>query len=205
MQLALQPLPAEENTNLEHLLTFATLTPDEKQFKDKVLDYLEAYNTEAETLNKYNEYLAEASQKLEKEISTKDESLENSYVIAVGRVNSHPLNGKTEAEVTDKTAYKSYSRLVERSNNSRDQLIRHRWMMKEISALAKTATTEIQKNQYAADFSKQEIEEVFKLIKDKKPTTEIVEALELKMIPFYHDLAIKNAMTEELDLKHIQK
>jgi len=205
MQLALQPLPTDENNNMQHLLILATLTPDEKQFKDKVLDYLEAYNTEAETLNKYNDYLSEASQKLEKEISTKDESLENAYVIALGRVNSHPLNGKTEAEATDKTAYKSYSRLVERSDNSRDQLMHHRWMMKEISTLAKIPATEIQKNQYAADFSKQEIEEVFKLIKDKKASTEIVDTIELKMIPFYHDLAIKYATTEELDLKHIQK
>jgi hypothetical protein len=205
IQLALQPLPAEENSNMEHLLTLATLTPDEKQFKDKVLDYLEAYTTEAETLKKYNEYLAEAAQKLEKEISTKDESLENSYVIALGRVNSHPLNGKNETEITDKTAYKSYLKLVERSDNSRDQLMHHRWMMKEISALAKIPATEIQKNQNVADFSKQEIEEAFKLIKDKKASTEIIDAIEIKMIPFYHDLAVKNATIDELELKHVQK
>ncbi|KUJ60600.1 hypothetical protein AR687_17670 [Flavobacteriaceae bacterium CRH] len=205
MQLALQPLPAKENTDLEHLLTLATLTPDEKQFKEKVLDYLEAYEAEAETSKKYNEYLAEAIQKLEKEISTKDESLENAYVTAVGRVNSNPLNGKNEADITDKTAYKSYLRLVERSDNSRDQLMHHRWMMKEISALAKMPATEIQKNQYAADFSKQEAEEAFKLIKDKKASTEIVDTIEVKMIPFYHDLAIKNATIDNIDLKHIQK
>ncbi|MBP4137972.1 TonB-dependent receptor [Flavobacterium geliluteum] len=205
MQLALKPLPTEENTNLEHLLTLATLTPDDKQFKEKVLDYLEAYDTAAETLKKYNEYLAEAYQKLEKDMFSKDESLENEYSIAVGRVNNHALNGKEEADVTNKTAYKSYLKLVERSNNNRDKLMHHRWMYREISALSKITSSEIQQNQYAANFSIQEIEEAFKLIKDKKSATEIVDILEVKMIPFYHDLAVKNATIDDIDLKHIQK
>nr|WP_315223414.1 hypothetical protein [uncultured Flavobacterium sp.] len=205
MQLALKPLPTEENTNLEHLLTLGTLTPDDKQFKEKVLDYLEAYDTAAETLKKYNEYLAEGYQKLEKDMFSKDESLENEYSIAVGRVNNHALNGKEEADVTNKTAYKSYLKLVERSNNNRDKLMHHRWMYREISALSKIPSSEIPQNQYAANFSIQEIEEAFKLIKDKKSATEIVDILEVKMIPFYHDLAVKNATIDDIDLKHIQK
>ncbi|OMQ13415.1 hypothetical protein [[Flexibacter] sp. ATCC 35103] len=205
MQLALNPLPEKENINLEHLLTLATLANDDKNFKEKVLDYLEVYNVEAETLKQYNEYLFEAAQKLEKEMKNKDESLESAYVTAIGRVNSHKLNGIIESDVTDKAAYKSYLKLVERSDNNRDQLMHHRWMLKEISALIKIPATEIQQNQYITDFNKQEIEEAFKLIKDKKTATEITDAIELKMIPFYHELAIENATIDEIDLKHIQK
>lgn len=205
MQLALNPLPEKESNNLEHLLTLATLSPDDKDFKEKVLDYLEAYNIESETVKKYNEYVSEAAQKLEKEIKNKDESLENAYVTAIGRVNSHKLHGVNEADVTDKTAYKSYLKLVERSDSNRDQLMHHRWMLREISALSKIPVNEIQQNQNIADFSKQEIEEAFKLIKDKKSDTEITNAIELKMIPFYHELAVKNAAIDEVDLKHIQK
>lgn len=205
MQLALNPLPEKESNNLEHLLTLATLSPDDKDFKEKVLDYLEAYNIESETVKKYNEYVLEAAQKLEKEIKNKDESLENAYVTAIGRVNSHKLHGVNEADITDKTAYKSYLKLVERSDSNRDQLMHHRWMLREISALSKIPVNEIQQNQNIADFSKQEIEEAFKLIKDKKSDTEITNAIELKMIPFYHELAVKNAAIDEVDLKHIQK
>ena len=205
MQLALNPVPTEESTRLEHLLTLATLAPDDKDFKEKVLDYLEAYNTEAENLKRYKEYVIEAAQKLEKEMKNKDESLENAYVMAIGRVNSHKLHGVNEADITDKTAYKSYLKLVERSDNNRDQLMHHRWMLKEISTVAKMPATEIQQNQYIADFSKQEVQEAFKLIKDKKSETEITAAIELKMIPFYHELAVKNATIDEIDLKHIQK
>lgn len=205
MQLALNPVPTEESTHLEHLLTLATLAPDDKDFKEKVLDYLEAYNTEAENLKRYKEYVIEAAQKLEKEMKNKDESLENAYVMAIGRVNSHKLHGVNEADITDKTAYKSYLKLVERSDNNRDQLMHHRWMLKEISTVAKMPATEIQQNQYIADFSKQEVQEAFKLIKDKKSETEITAAIELKMIPFYHELAVKNATIDEIDLKHIQK
>jgi len=203
--LALNPVPTEESTHLEHLLTLATLAPDDKDFKEKVLDYLEAYNTEAENLKRYKEYVIEAAQKLEKEMKNKDESLENAYVMAIGRVNSHKLHGVNEADITDKTAYKSYLKLVERSDNNRDQLMHHRWMLKEISTVAKMPATEIQQNQYIADFSKQEVQEAFKLIKDKKSETEIAAAIELKMIPFYHELAVKNATIDEIDLKHIQK
>lgn len=205
MQLALNPIPTEESNNLEHLLTLATLAPDDKDFKEKVLDYLEAYNIEAKNLKSYNEYIIEAAQKLEKEMKNKDESLENAYVMAIGRVNSHKLHGVNETEITDKTAYKSYLKLVERSNNNRDQLMHHRWMLKEISALSKISTAEIQQNQNIADFSKEEVQEAFKLIKDKKSDAEITDAIELKMIPFYHELAVKNATIDEIDLKHIQK
>ncbi|MGO4773741.1 hypothetical protein ACEN2I_18970 [Flavobacterium sp. W22_SRS_FK3] len=204
-QLALHPLPAAENNNLEHLITLASLTPDDKELKEKVLDYLEAYATEAETLEKYNTYLLEASQKLENEMNQKDEGLENAYVTALGNVNSHPLHGVNETAITNKTNYNSYLKLAERSNNSRNQLTNHRWMLREMAVVAKTPAKEIQQNENVAAFSKQEVEEAFKLIKAKKNAAEIVDALEVKIIPFYHDLAIKNAANDEIDLKYIQK
>lgn len=204
-QHSIHSLPTEESTNLEHLLTLATLTPDDKELKEKVLDYLEAYDTETKTLEQYNGYLIEASQKLEKEMKLKDESIENAYIIAIGKVNGHPLHGVNEADVTNKASYNSYLKLVERSNDKHNQLIYHRWMLREISLLAKTPIKEIEQNENGTAFSKYEIEEAFKLIKDKKNAPEIIDAIELKMIPFYHDLAVKNATTEEVDLNHIQK
>ena len=204
-QLLLHPLPTEESNNLEHLITLASLTPDDKQLKEKVLDYLETYAVEAETLDKYNNYLLEASQKLENEMAQKDAGLENAYVITLGRVNSHKLHGVNEADITDKTSYNSYLKLVERSNNSRNQLINHRWMLREMSLISKTPAKEIQQNENVAEFSKQEIEEAFKLIKAKKNAVEIVDALEVKIIPFYHDLAVKKTANDEIDLKYIQK
>lgn len=204
-QLSIHSLPTEESTNLEHLLTLATLTPDDKELKEKVLDYLEAYDTETKTLEQYNGYIIEASQKLEKEMKMKDESIENAYIVAIGKVNGHSLHGVNEADVTNKASYNSYLKLVERSNEKHNQLIYHRWMLREISLLAKTPIKEIEQNENGTAFSKYEIEEAFKLIKDKKNAPEIVDAIELKMIPFYHDLAVKNATTEEVDLNHIQK
>ncbi|WP_264529649.1 outer membrane beta-barrel family protein [Flavobacterium sp. N502540] len=205
MQLALNPLPEKESTNLEHLLTLASLTPDDKQFKEKVLDYLEAYNIEAESVKKFNEYLLEAAKKLEIEMKNKDSNLENAYVSALGKVNSHKLHGVSEENNADKAAFKSYQKLMERSNKNRDQLTRHRWMLKEISTLTKLPAAEIQQNPAAVVFSAEQIEEAFKSIKDKKPGPEIIAAIEIKMIPFYHDLALKNANSDEIDLNHIQK
>jgi hypothetical protein len=204
MQLALQPLPAEENIKLENLFNETSQAKDEKEFKEKTLDYLEAYNIEAETLKKYNDSFTEAVQKLEKDMIRKDENLENDYSVAIGRVNNHTLHNVSSPDVNT-PSYKSYQRLVERAENARKQLVNHRWMLKEIGALAKIPSSEIQQNQYASDFTKQEIGEAFTLIKSKKATAEIAEAIELKMIPFYHELAVKNAANDEIELKHIQK
>ena len=204
MQLALQPLPAEEAIKLEELLNATTLAKDEKEFKEKALDYLEAYYTEAETLEKYNDYFSESVQKLEKDMIRKDESLENDYSIAIGRVNSHSLHNVNNPDINT-PSYKSYMKLVERAENNRKKLVNHRWMLKEIGALAKVPTSQIQQNQYAADFTKQEIGEAFQLINNKKAATEITDAIQLKMIPFYHELAVKNAVNDEIELKHIQK
>ncbi|MCD0469151.1 hypothetical protein [Flavobacterium sp. JAS] len=204
MQLALQPLPAEETIKLEELLNATTLAKEEKEFKEKALDYLEAYFTEAETLEKYNDYFAESVQKLEKDMIHKDESLENDYSVAIGRVNNHALHNVNNPD-TNTSSYKSYMKLAERAENSRKQLVNHRWMLKEIGALAKVPAAQIQQNQYAADFTKQEIGEAFQLINSKKASTEIADAIELKMIPFYHELAVKNAANDEIELKYIQK
>ena len=205
LQLSIHPLPVEEKNNLEHLLTLASLTPDDKELKEKILDYLDAYTVATATIEKYNDYFVKALQKLEKEMNNKDENLENAYSVAIGRVNSHKLHGVDQAEITNKASYNSYLKLVERSDNSRNQLRNHRWMLKQISAAAKTSAKEIQQNENAAQFSTQEIEEAFKLIKNKKSETEIVDAIEVKIIPFYHDLAVKNSINDEIDLKYIQK
>lgn len=205
LQLSIHPLPAETNANLEHLLTLAALTPNDKELKEKILDYLESYAEADKTLEKYNGYFLEVSQKLEKEMNQKDEGLENSYVITIGRVNSHKLHGVNEADITNKTLHNSYLKLVERSNSSRNQLRNHRWMMREMALLAKTPVKEIQQNENAAEFSKLYIEEAFKLIKDKKNAADIVDAIEVEIIPFYHALAVKNTANDEVDLKYIQK
>ncbi len=204
-QLLLHPLPTAEKDHLDHLITLASLTPDDKELKEKVLDYLEAYATEKETLETYNSYFAEASQKLEKEMNQKDEGLENAYAAALGRVNSHPMQGVNESDASNKTSYNSYLKLVERSNNSRNQLKNHRWMLREIAEAAKIPAKDIQQNENVAMFTTQEIETVFKLIKAKKNADDIVNTIEIKMIPFYHDLAVKNAVNDEVDLKYIQK
>jgi hypothetical protein len=205
LQPSTQNLPEQETVNLDHLMTLAELTSNDKEFKEKVLDYLDAYDTQIKNLEQYNIYITEAAQKLESEMKMKDESIESAYSTAVGRVNSHPLHGVSQSDAQNKASYNSYLKLVERSDEKRNLLAYHRWMQREVSALAKTPSKEIDQNEYGAAFSKNEIEETFKFIKDKKSDADIIEAIELKMIPFYHDLALKNAKTEEVDLNYIQK
>jgi len=205
LQHQLQPLPNEEASKLEHLLTLATLTPDEATFKDKVIDYLEQYLSATETLKKYNQLVAKAVQKLAQEISSKDESFEKVYTTAISRVNSHKLHGVNPSEITDKIGYNSYLKLVERSDKARKKLLAHRFMQTEFLKLSKADAKEIEQNENLLQYNKKEIEEVYKLITDKKPEAEIIAQLEQNIIPFYHELALEKGMNEEVELKYIQK
>lgn len=205
LQQQLQPLPNEEANKLEHLLTLAALTPNESSFKDKVIDYLEEYQVAVETVKKYNKLVGQAIQKIAQEISSKDESFEKAYTTAISRVNSHKLHGVNAGEATDKVDYNSYLKLVERSDKAKQKLLAHRFIQTEFLKLSKADATEIEKNEYLHNYNKKEINQVYKLITDKKTDAEIIAQLEQSLIPFYHELALANDMNEEVELKYIQK
>ncbi|WP_131474503.1 hypothetical protein [Flavobacterium sp. KMS] len=202
LQLQLNPVPVSETTNLDHLLTVARMTLDDAEFKEKVLDYLDQYTFDKETINKYNSLLSDVCKKLYQEMIQKDENIERSYTDAIGKVNNHKMHGVNSNEITDKISYNAYLKLVERSNKNQQQLVNHRWMLREFSNLAKIPATQLQTNEKIADFSKQEVDTIFDMIANKKPDIEIIEGLEEKIIPFYHQLAVKKAANDEIELKY---
>lgn len=204
LQLALRPMPKEDLEELAHLLTLTTLTPDDLSFKEKALNYLKAYDLNNDILDRYNNYILETVKSLEKEIKRKDEDFENDYVMALGRVNKHKMNGVNEEDVIDKTGYKSYLKLVERKNKKLKPLLAHRWMINEISRLANTSAAEIHQNENLSNFNKEELGHFFKMMKDKKTDAEIIEELKIKIIPFFHDLALKNVKDEEVEFKYLK-
>ncbi|MEO8795948.1 MAG: hypothetical protein ABI390_10810, partial [Daejeonella sp.] len=204
LQLALRPMPKEDSDELQHLLTLTTLTPDDKSFEEKALDYLKAYDLNNDILDRYNKYILETVQSLREDMIRKDEGFENDYVMALGRVNKHKMHGVNEQDVTNKTSYNSYLKLVERKNKKLQPLLVHRWMINEISILANTSADEIHKNENFSNFNNQELSHFFKMMKDKKTDTEIVEELKIKLIPYYHDLAIKNVKDDEVEFKYLK-
>lgn len=202
LQSDLKPIPESETEKLNKLLNTARMTLEDKEFKEKVLDYLDTYNLNKETVAQYNTILFDIIQKLNREIAAKDQNIEQVYVAAIGRVNTDKMHGVNDEDAKDKTAYNRYLKLVERSKKSEQQLINHRWMMREFGALAKLPQTQIQSNEYMAAFSKQEVNTFFDLNNDKKPAAEIGAQLEEKMIPFYHQLAVEKAVNDSIELKH---
>jgi hypothetical protein len=204
LQLALRPMPKEDSDELQHLLTLTTLTPDDDSFKEKALNYLKAYDLNNDILDRYNKYILETVKSLKEEMIRKDEGFENDYVMALGRVNKHKLHGVNEQDVTNKTSYNSYLKLVERKNKKLQPLLAHRWMINEISILANTSADEIHQNQNLSSFNKQELSHFFKMMKEKKTDTEVVEELKIKLIPFYHDLALKNVKDDEVEFKYLK-
>jgi hypothetical protein len=204
LQLALRPIPKEDSDELQHLLTLTTLTPDDESFKEKALTYLKAYDLNNDILDKYNNYILETVKSLQEEMKRKDEGFENDYVMALGRVNKHKLHGVNEEDITDKTSYKSYLKLVERKNKKLQPLLVHRWMINEISILANTPAAEIHQNENLSNFNKQELNQFFKMMKEKKTDTEVIEELKIKLIPFYHELAIKNVKDDEVEFKYLK-
>lgn len=204
LHLTLRPIPKEDSDELQHLLTLTTLTPDDDSFKEKALNYLKAYDLNNGILDRYNNYILETVKSLEEEMIRKDEGFENDYVQALGRVNKHKMHGVNEQDVTNKTSYNSYLKLVERKNKKLQPLLIHRWMLNEISILDNTSADEIHKNENLSSFNKQELGHFFKMMKDKKTDTEVIEELKIKLIPFYHDLALKNVKDDEVEFKHLK-
>jgi hypothetical protein len=203
LQLALRPIPKEDSDELEHLLTLVTLTPDYKNFKEKALNYLSTYELYNNTLNRYNEYIHKTVKSLEKEMILKDEVFENDCATAFGKVNKHKLNGVDIKDITNKTNYNSYLKLVERKDKKLQRLLVHRWMLTEISKLVKTSADEIHQNENLSNFNKQELDHFFEMIKGKKTEDKIIEELKIKLIPFYHILAVTNVKGDEVEFKYL--
>jgi hypothetical protein len=205
LQAQLHPLPLEETTKLAHLLELASVTPDDSQFKIKILDYLAIYHTDVEILEKYHRNLSYAILKFEQEMIRKDQNVEIIYTNAIAKVNQHQLHGVIPEKATDKAAYNSYLKLVERSSENQDQLLNHRWILNQFSTLAKTPPKELLQNDYLATFAVQEIDASFKLLSTQKSTTEIVSKLEQKLVPYYYELALKKSKNDPVELKYISK
>lgn len=202
LQNDLKPLPDEQLEKLNKELNTARMALEDKEFKEKVLDYLDVYNSSKETITQYNSVLSDVIQKLNREITAKDQNIEQVYTTAIGRVNTDKMYGINSEDAKDKVAYNKYLKLVERSNTAEKQLVNHRWMMREFAMLSKLPQNELQNNESIAAFSKMEINTFFDLNNDKKPTEEISKQLEEKMIPFYHQLAVERAVNDSIELKH---
>lgn len=194
---------AEQNVLKELLLTMNQATTD-KEFKNKALDYILALESNAKYIVKYEEFLLQTYKKLEQDMIIIDESLEKEYLYVVGLLNKHPFNNKKEEEISNKSAYKSYLKLIERGEQNTVKLMRHRWMYNEILLVSKTASNAIHENENVANFSTTIIDEVFELIKNKKTANSITNTIELKLIPFYHSLALQNATIADVKIKQPQ-
>lgn len=201
-QLLLKPLPASETEKLNKLLEDARMTTDEKAFKDKALDYLEHYSEDEKVITRYHSLVSDVSKKLHQEMTRKDESFENAYVAAMGKVNGHKMHGVNSADAKDKISYNAYLKLAERARVSQNKLINHRWMMRQFSELSQTAPTALETNAYLANFSQQEIAAFFENATAKNQDAELIQELEQKIIPFFHQLAVTNAVNEEVELKY---
>ncbi len=202
LQNDLKPLPDEQLEKLNKELNTARMALEDKEFKEKVLDYLDVYNSSKETITQYNSVLSDVIQKLNREITAKDQNIEQVYTTAIGRVNTDKMHGINSEDAKDKVAYNKYLKLVERSNTAEKQLVNHRWMMREFAMLSKLPQNELQNNESIAAFSKMEINTFFDLNNNKKPTEEISKQLEEKMIPFYHQLAVERAVNDSIELNH---
>ncbi|CAA9196000.1 hypothetical protein [Flavobacterium collinsii] len=204
LQLALRPMPREDLEDLKHLLTLTILTADDESFKEKTLNYLEVHDLNNNILDRYNRFILETVKSLKEEMIRKDEGFENDYVMALGRVNKHKMHGLNEQDVTNRISYNSYLKLVERKNKKLQPLVVHRWIINEISILANVSADEIHQNENLSNFNKNELGYFFKMMKQKKTDGEIIEELKIKLIPFYHNLALKYVKDNEVEFRYLK-
>ncbi|MBE0391549.1 hypothetical protein [Flavobacterium sp. PL002] len=197
LQLHLQAMPTAEITILEKLLTEVSLAQEDKEIKDKVLDYLEKEDANATIIKKQNQYLLEVIKKIEQDMLRKDESFEIDDIKATENFNNHTVENANSSE--DTASHNMYLQLENERNVNHNRLINHRWMLNEFSILVKTPVKELQQNEYFTKFCKQELEETFNLIADDKDEIDIKNQMEQKIIPFYHELAKNNSGNDKME------
>lgn len=201
LQQNIKPIPPESSNKLDTLLSTAQKTSNDKQFKEKVYDYLEALEANTNNAQHFNQSVTNVIQKLRKELQTKDKSIEHPYKLALAKVNSHPAHDIDKDSIQDKVGYRSYLKLLEHSKISGEKLLRHRWMLAEFTALSKMDETELELNEYLNSFKMQESDEAFKMISNKEKEIVLEDYLEQHLIPFYHALAIKNTIGKEASIR----
>lgn len=207
LQLILTAIPKDDFDELQQLITRASLAPDDIIFKDKALHYLKSHDLKQEFITRYNQYLVETLKSLKIEMIRKDEGIESSYSMAQGSVNKHKLHTASPEErkdIRNKISYASYLKLVERKNKKLQPLLVHRWMLNEVTGLVNATVDEIHRNENLSIFNKQELSHFFKMMKENKSAIAIIASLKMKLIPFYHELAIKSVNGDEVEFNYLK-
>jgi hypothetical protein len=93
---------------------------------------------------------------------------------------------------------------VERKNKKLQPLLVHRWMLNEVTGLVNATVDEIHQNENLSIFTKQELSHCFKMMKENKSAIAIIAALKMKLIPFYHELAIKSVNDDEVEFNYLK-
>jgi hypothetical protein len=203
-QNQLYPLTVANKASLQLELDKTATASTEKDFKEKVLNYLELLDPIQTQINLLNQTVDKSIQSLIIELKSKDVSIEEAYQKALENVTEHPLHNKVP-ETESKVEINRYQKLLERSNIQKQKVLTQRWMLQEFEKIMSSKEPNHKDNPNLQAFYEQEAEKLLEIIKNPKNSSQLNQEVELALISVFHHLAVTNTVNAEVELKYILK
>jgi len=202
-----QDMPASKKAELDQIKDEVLLLKSEKTsvVKEKIIDYLEAVHSFIDFKEDYNDLLFKAAVDLEKEALLLDPDIEKRFVDIRYSLENHKFKGENPEKIKneDLTELNDYKKIYDNFINARRKFIGHRWMLEQ---LEKTESSkQFDKDDILIDFKAKQIAEAYKLYKNTKDKSIVVDFLISEMISHYQDTAKDKLDSTDYILKYIDK
>jgi hypothetical protein len=201
MPASLKPLIEKDSIAFNDLINAVESTENDKAFKEKTIDFMEAFQKKEIQVTTYKEYITTALNDLNQQMKQGDEKIERIYVSQTEKMNNHPLYGKENISKEDPD-YSNYMNLVAKSDKAESMLLQHRWILSQLNSILKDKMIDFDKNKYLNQFIKQETDRVFNAIQNKEEADKTKKYLAQKLVPYYYNLAKTAAANDTINLQY---
>jgi hypothetical protein len=201
MPTSLSPVIKKDSIVFIGLINALETTQNDKAFKEKTIDFMEAFQTKENQIKLYKEYLVTILIDLNQQMNQGDERIEQIFVDQTEKVNNHPLYGRENINKEDPD-YNNYMDLVAKSDKARTMLLQHRWILSQLNSILQDKNTDFNKNNYLNQFMNQEASTVLGAIENKEEGEKTKQNLAKKIIPFYYNWAKTASVNDTITLKY---
>ncbi len=183
-------LPFAKQEELQLLLKIVEEQTEANPYKDKAVDFLDAFYEYDDFLIVYNEAINQVIQKIKHDMKRVDFRLEKRYTETKNNLINYQ---KQQDTVNASTFTKTHTQLEEAKDEALKKVLGHRWMEKQFKNYTKLSVIK-KPDELLHTFKQKELENALNLHKKQVSTQEIAAYLENQIIQFYYtqSLAVQN-------------
>lgn len=184
-----ETLPSSVKAELERLFQEVETQEDAKPYREKALDFLEALSGYENFLERYDEALYTAVQKIKQELKPMDRELEKRYVEAE----------KALREYTGQEA--AATALRQEMETAAQKLNAHRWMEEQF--MNYTGKPVVATDPFLQECRAAEMDTMLKMNRDDIPMESLQAYLEPQLIQFYYQASLQERKDSKVVLRYV--